>query len=558
MVPPVVWVLCVTGILLAGLAVFGWQYRASPGIPWFVALEATAAVWVLLTVWGLLTEPGPLRLRLWGTGTALSLLTVVFWFGFIVAYTGHRSWLTPRRFLAGVAPLVSGALIYAVAPAWPPLVGNTEQSVASLGTVVDSSVGPLGAMLGIYLYGTFLAGLLLALETVFERESLFRGQVLAFILGTLVTVVASVLRTAGVGPSGFPFTQVAFAPQSLLWGYAVFRQQFLQQVPSVSRIGERRAFETLNEGVFVVDERGVVLRANSFATDLVDTDSPVGESLDALLAALGAPPVEELPGEFQHSGRVYEALDSAITGRADQSIGRTVVVRDVTRLVTRQQRLEVLNRVLRHNVRNEVTVIQGSASEVARLADGETETLAERIQSHTANLLAVSEKGRDVERLFDVSGVTRVDAPAFVEELLADPREQYPDGDVTATVSVDEFRTDRNALGLVVTELVENALAHAGETPTVEVSVSRTDDGVRFVVVDDGPGVPQSELEPVRQGEESSLRHSSGLGLWLVTWGAQTLGADLSFEPSDDGTRVVLTLPAAPVADRQTRATSGK
>jgi signal transduction histidine kinase len=387
----------------------------------------------------------------------------------------------------------------------------------------------------------------LALETVFENERLFRGQVAAFVLGTAVPVVASTVRVLGLGQPGFPITQVALGAQSVFWGYAVFRQQFRQQVPSVSRIGERRAFETLDDGVLVVDGNGVVLRANDLAKGILDGEDPVGERLDGPLAAIGALALADLPGEFRHDGRVYEVVASPVTDWHDDRIGRTVVVRDVTRLVTRQQRLEVLNRILRHNVRNDVTVIQGSAIEIGRGSDGRTAELAARIEDRSESLLSVSEKGRDVERLFDPSGDTWVDAATFVDELLAGLRERYPEGEVTTSVAVGEFRTDRNAL-----RLVETALVYSGESPTVDVSVVRCDDGVRVVVADDGPGIPASELDPVREGGESSLRHSSGLGLWLVNWGAQALGTDLSSDVAD-GTTVSLTLPETPVSDRQTQ-----
>jgi len=552
MVSPVVWVLCLTAMLLVGLAVFGWRHRYSPGVTWFVALEATSALWVVLTVAGLLSSAGPLRVRLWGIGTGLGVFTVVLWFGFIIAYTGRRAWLTPRRFVPAVTPLVVGSILYVLAPTWPPLVESATQVQTPVGTVVDVSVGPVGAILAFLLYGTILAGFLLALETLFENESLFRGQVVAFVLGTLVTVLASAVRTFELGPSGFPITQVALGGQSLLWGYAVFRQQFLRQVPSVSRIGERRAFETLEDGVFVVDSHGVVLRANERATAVLDVEDPVGAQLEEVLATTGAPALADLPGEFCRDGRVYEVLASPVSDWRDQRIGHTVVVRDVTRLVTRQQRLEVLNRILRHNVRNDLTVIQGSAVEIGRLTDGRAADLAERIDERSSTLLSASEKGRDVEQLFDSSEDTWIDASDFVGELRAGPPQRYPWATVSTSVDVEGFRADRTALWLVVSELVENALAHGGEHPTVEVSVSRDDGEVSVVVSDDGPGIPPTELDPVRTGEESSLRHSSGLGLWLVNWGAQTLHADLSFE-MDDGTTVSLSLPETPVSDRSTQ-----
>lgn len=42
---------------------------------------------------------------------------------------------------------------------------------------------------------------------------------------------------------------------------------------------------------------------------------------------------------------------------------------------------------------------------------------------------------------------------------------------------------------------------------------------------------------------KTDLEHSTGLGLWLASWGTRQLGGDLSFEASDDGTVADLSLP---------------
>jgi len=64
-------------------------------------------------------------------------------------------------------------------------------------------------------------------------------------------------------------------------------------------------------------------------------------------------------------------------------------------------------------------------------------------------------------------------------------------------------------------------------------------------VSDDGPGVPDHELAVIDEGAESALEHGSGLGLWLVDWGANTLGGDVTFDVDESGTTVTVTLPAA-------------
>ena len=95
---------------------------------------------------------------------------------------------------------------------------------------------------------------------------------------------------------------------------------------------------------------------------------------------------------------------------------------------------------------------------------------------------------------------------------------------------------------MVVGALLENTLEHAGDAPAVTLSVERRDGVVAVVVADDGPGLLEHERDVLSSGAESALQHGPGLGLWLVDWGAMTLGGGLTFETSD-GTRATVTIP---------------
>jgi sensor histidine kinase regulating citrate/malate metabolism len=63
-------------------------------------------------------------------------------------------------------------------------------------------------------------------------------------------------------------------------------------------------------------------------------------------------------------------------------------------------------------------------------------------------------------------------------------------------------------------------------------------------VADQGPGIPDCELEALRSGDERALLHGSGIGLWLVNWLVTFLDGTLRFEGNDPcGTVVTMTLP---------------
>jgi signal transduction histidine kinase len=63
-------------------------------------------------------------------------------------------------------------------------------------------------------------------------------------------------------------------------------------------------------------------------------------------------------------------------------------------------------------------------------------------------------------------------------------------------------------------------------------------------VADDGPGIPEMEIEVLESGEETPLAHSSGIGLWLVNWLTDHLNGQISFENREPrGSIVTVRLP---------------
>ena len=552
-------ILAVNTLLLVGLAAVGWRRRTTPGARYFSVLQFASAVWVALTVAGLSMRPGPDRVRVWGVTVAASLFVAALWVAFILEYTGRDQWLRPRRFGIAAAPLAVGAALYAVAPTGAGLGTATHQEPTTAGTLVQASIGPVGSILGLYLYGVFLVGLVVVTRTALTETRVFVGQVAALVLGTLVTVVASAARILGFVPvAGFPATQVAIGTQSLLWGYAVFSRDLLGQVPAIARIGERTVFENVDDGLLVTDERGRVIRANPQAESLFGRSTVVGAPLSSLLAEIGVDR-DSLPQQFRHGGRTYYLTGSEMTDWHDDPIGSAYVLRDVTELLTHQQRLEVLNRVLRHNVRNEVTVIRGSANEIQYRASGDLAVLGTRIVEHADRLSGLAETARELEHVFDASVPDEtIDLVDFVEGLVGSVAANDPDATLSVSVEPIGIRVNRAVLALVLEEAIENALDHAGPGATVEVTVRETGPDVEFLVSDDGPGIPAAELDPIRNGEETKLAHTTGLGLWLIHWGAQSLGGTVHID-TEGGTAVRLTVPSEPdTASRPTAAAEQK
>jgi signal transduction histidine kinase len=99
-----------------------------------------------------------------------------------------------------------------------------------------------------------------------------------------------------------------------------------------------------------------------------------------------------------------------------------------------------------------------------------------------------------------------------------------------------------DALDVALSNVIENAVVHNEGTPSVTVGAECGAASATVTISDDGPGIPEAELSPLEQGEETQLSHSSGIGLWLVSLIVERSGGDVSFESTEDGTVVRITL----------------
>jgi signal transduction histidine kinase len=219
-------------------------------------------------------------------------------------------------------------------------------------------------------------------------------------------------------------------------------------------------------------------------------------------------------------------------------LARALLLRDVTDRRTREQRLAVLNRVLRHNIRNDLDIVLAHASEI------DDPATREPIRDTAQELAALATKARAVGRAMAATSEppTEVDLVA----VLTDVADQYGQRAAEVTVTAPDslvVTTHEQVVRTVADELVENAVVHAGDAPAVTTTLTETADGVELTVADNGPGISDHDLNALEEGMESQLSHATGLGLWLVQWAVTQLGGEMDIADRDPtGTVVTIRL----------------
>ncbi len=446
----------------------------------------------------------------------------------------------------------------------------------------------------------------LLVDTLLSYGPLYRRESAAVALSPIPPGFALVAWALALGP--VPQLQLApimFVPHVLLDAYAFNRAEMFDRNPTTSRAAERTAIDDLRDPIVALGLDHRVVRLNPAAEAILGVDAetardrPLANFLDLPVGLdereTGASDGDDSgdpadPGSDESVSRETVEIDAAdgagrrtyavsvsrLTDPNETHVGYTVVLSDVTERERRRQQLEVLNRILRHNLRNDAGVVHGYGEILRdRLDDPELVRMADAVERRAGALAALGEKAGTVERLLAETDPEPTDVRELVDSIVSDARER----DDAATVELDvedaaatdgggevdwTTRVRPDALRAVVENTVENAVDHHdGEGVEredggtwVRASLRRegargdggaaADGDARYVltVEDDGPGIPDHEVEAVESGRETALEHGSGLGLWVVAWGAAAVGADVEYaDRGPRGTRVTVSVP---------------
>ncbi|WP_336025067.1 sensor histidine kinase [Halobellus salinisoli] len=251
-------------------------------------------------------------------------------------------------------------------------------------------------------------------------------------------------------------------------------------------------------------------------------------------------------------GHLIQTVAEAVP-RADEADGQVIFHIDVTRRQRREQQAEVLNRLMRHNVRNDLNLLRGHANVLKKHGDDEVADSAAVLDRIADRWLGLAETVRNIERLFDEVPTKTAELSEVIASTRRTVEGEWTEGRVEAACEVDSSMRVSERLHVALVELCENGIKHnddpaTGDGPVVhiEVTPSHVPDWVEIRVVDEGPGIPPQELTALHAEEETPLQHGSGLGFWLVRFVVRRLGGEIAAENRDgDGSRVSIHVPLA-------------
>lgn len=239
------------------------------------------------------------------------------------------------------------------------------------------------------------------------------------------------------------------------------------------------------------------------------------------------------------------------------SIDTLLRLREQSHEISRRERqLEILNRLLRHDIRNDIAVVLGWLDVLSEHVTPEQQSAFDRVESASSHILDLTTTAKDITETMARDGDAEL-TPMSLTQVLLEETERCRTTFETATIelpeSVPEVTVRANdLLPSVFRNLISNAIQHNdADESVVRVGLTTSDGHARVRIADNGPGVPDAIREEIFQDEVKGIESAgTGMGLYLVSRLVQMYGGSVWVEENEPrGSEFVVELPTVESPD---------
>lgn len=331
--------------------------------------------------------------------------------------------------------------------------------------------------------------------------------------------------------------------------FDLYRQALDQAEDPIAVVDSEDSFEVLNRAFEeLTGYDATTLRGTDPTTVLHESAEHDWRQRIQLLREDQQDETEEWVARFctNHGAEIPVEVNLSVL-RTDEGSYQGVVcrARDVRKQSQQKQQLDILNRALRHNIRNHMNIAIIHARSLQDLEDPDKRTAASEIETVAQEVINLSNKARKAQEYMTIPADEdcQMDLVSATADVIQTFEIQYPGATVRTDLPEAASALAPPSYEVALDELLENAVIHheSGEGP-VTVRIESEDDQHTVHIGDECEPIPEDVIQTIRHGSELPLQHNEGLGLWIVRWMVDIVNAEVSFErrADDEGNDVQL------------------
>ncbi|MEM1671668.1 MAG: HAMP domain-containing sensor histidine kinase [Archaeoglobaceae archaeon] len=203
-----------------------------------------------------------------------------------------------------------------------------------------------------------------------------------------------------------------------------------------------------------------------------------------------------------------------------------------------QEVMGILNRMLRHDVKNKLQIILSYVEAYFLKRD---DSYLQKVIETVEEINKYLDKVREIDRALSV-GMEQL-KPVNVRKVVEEVLKSY---DIPARVQGSGVAMADDLLYSVIDNIVNNAIKH-GKTEKLDVYIDKVEDEIEIRIVDYGVGIPAEAKKKIFEGYSLTLKEKTGLGLYIVKKVVERYGGRVWVEDTKPkGATFVIRLKAPP------------
>lgn len=558
---PYILPLLVSAIMLIALIGYGWFQRKHKVAVYFSLMMSAVTIWVVFAILELLAVELELRIFLAKVDfigiTYLAPLLLLM----ALEYLGKTQQMRNLLFASVIIPTLTNILIWT--NDWHRLWYGTPS--------LDTSGAPF--VVTNYDYGawfylvhapfgwiTIIFVLTLLLRKITLKKTVYRDQILVFLLAILLPTITDVFYVFGITPiPQFNFTPIVFSLSGIIIAWALYRYKFLDLVPVARDI----IFKNIGDMILVIDLQQRVVDVNAITEEIINKTPheliglPISDvfpnQIELIKAYIDAEEIESEISLENDDKQQYFNLKVSPLKQEEQLIGHLIVIRDISsqkELVEREKQLalEQLRSNLQyqlithvtHDLITPITIMKSSIYVARKTKDDEKrqqklENIAnhvDRLQRMLEDMLLMSK----VDMMSDLS-CERISLQQLFRNLLAPYKEAILEKKQRLSVQICDgdlfIDVNHEYLAMAISRLLDNALQYTPEEGHIDVAIECEANQLGIEIKDNGIGISSDELSTIFERFYRSASHrptdaGSGLGLSIARQIVELHGGEIS------------------------------
>jgi len=327
----------------------------------------------------------------------------------------------------------------------------------------------------------------------------------------------------------------------------------------------RKAVEQTGHAVYITETDGTIEYANPAFEEITGYGRPeaIGREPSILKSGEHEESFYEQLWETLNSGDqwVSEVIDQRANGEEvvlNQTISPltddegnpekfVAVAQDITQrkvyerqLEEQRDNLDILNQVLRHDIRNNLQLILAYGEMLEdEIDDDEAQMFLETVLENADHAVDLTKVAREMAAV--MLSTDQELEPISVRSVVTTEVEQISDGYPEAVITMEpeihqESVRANEMLASVFRNLLKNAIQHNDKKiPKITVSSIKKDGYIIIRVADNGPGISDAVKEDIfGKGEKGLDSDGTGIGLYLVKSLVENYGGDVWIEDREE------------------------